>query len=123
MLIVLKFSFYIHSIILKINFECMFSALLNKLYWPCFFLIALVLLMFIFLYFYQINNWSDRNYYNWMNFKRIFLSLGILVGSYYMKHIGNDRAANLILYIPIGIFILVLIGGLIILLLFMQSGK
>lgn len=101
----------------------MLHTLLNKLYWPCFIIIALVLLMFILLYFYQINDWSDRNYYNWMNFKRIFLSLGILVGSYYMKHIGNDRAANLILYIPIGIFILVLIGGLIILLLFMQSGK
>lgn len=69
------------------------------------------------------NDWSDRNYYNWMNFKRIFLTLGILIGSYYMKSVGNERAANIILYIPIAIFILVLIGGLIILLLFMQSGK
>lgn len=101
----------------------MLHTLLNKLYWPCFIVICLVLLMFILLYFYQINDWSDRNYYNWMNFKRIFLALGILLGSYYMKSIGNERFANYILYIPIAIFILVLIGALIMLLLFMRSGK
>ncbi len=101
----------------------MFNVLLNKLYWPTFCVISLVLIVFIFLYFTQMNDWSNRTYYNWMNFKRIFISVAVLAGSYYMKRMGNERVANIILYIPVGIFLLVIIGSLIMLLLFMQSGK
>lgn len=75
-------------------------------------LFGIALIIVVFLYFYQINNWSDRNYYNWMNFKKISLLVGIIGGSLLMKYQGNIFWAHLILYIPVGI---ILIGALILL--------
>ncbi|HQX43532.1 MAG: hypothetical protein IPP06_12115 [Saprospiraceae bacterium] len=72
------------------------SYLMSKLYWPFIGIFSFVLLVYVFLYFYQIDNWSDRGYYNWMNFKRIFILVGIIGGSVWMKYQENSPVgANL----------------------------
>ena len=97
------------------------SYLMSKLYWPFIGIFSFVLLVYVFLYFYQIDNWSDRGYYNWMNFKRIFILAGIIGGSVWMKYQGNNQWAHIILYVPVGIL---LIGAIILLfILFLYTRK
>jgi hypothetical protein len=88
------------------------SSILTKLYWPIIGIFGFVLVVYVFLYFYQIDNWSDRSYYHWMNAKRISIIVGILAGSIYMKYQGNILWAHIILYVPVA---LLLIGALILL--------
>ena len=97
------------------------SQLLNKLYWPLMAIYIIILLVLIMLYFTQINNWADRGHYNMMNFRRIGF-VAILIGaSLYMKFWGNIKAANMILYIPTFILLLILVLGIIIMYIFSTS--
>lgn len=69
---------------------------MSKLCWLFIGIFSFVLLVYVFIYFYQIENWSDRGYYNWMNFKKIFILVGIIGGSVWMKHKENSPVgANL----------------------------
>lgn len=86
------------------------SNLSNKMYWPvvgCYFLL---IVLFVIMYYSQINDWSNRAYYNMMYFKRIFLPLTIVLASLFAKYQENLKLANMILYIPlslvVGFFIL-----------------
>ncbi|MBK9256511.1 MAG: hypothetical protein IPM42_13570 [Saprospiraceae bacterium] len=97
------------------------SNILPKLYWPLIVIYSVVLLSFIILYFTELNNWSDRNYYNWMNFKRIFTTAFILFCSLIMKYKGNEKVSNLILYIPTGITLLIIIFGIFMMYMFSKS--
>lgn len=99
------------------------TPLMNKLYWPIIIFFALVLVMNIIMFFTQAEDWSDRNYYNWMYFRKIAPLVAIVAGSFYMKYSGNEKMANLILYIPVLIFILFLIGAIIVMILFSKSVK
>jgi len=53
------------------------NPILNKLYWPLMVIYIIVLLAFVMLYFTEINNWSDRSYYNMMNM--IFFLIGFVI--------------------------------------------
>lgn len=69
---------------------------MSKLCWLFIGIFSFVLLVYVFIYFYQIENWSDRGYYNWMNFKKIFILVGIICGSVWTKYQGNSPVgANL----------------------------
>lgn len=108
------------KMILMSNF---YSTFLPKLYWPLIIAYSIVLLCFLILYFIEINNWSDRNYYIWMNFKRIFITSCIIFGSLLMKYFGNEKASQMIIFIPTGIFMAILLAGLFMLYLFSKSNS
>jgi glycopeptide antibiotics resistance protein len=73
------------------------------------------------MYFTQINNWSDKSYYNMMNFKRIILPLGILSASLIVRSNGHLKLANMILFIPVGILLVFSILGIFVMYLFSLS--
>jgi hypothetical protein len=105
----------------NVNLKKMLTKILTKLYWPIVGIYILLIVMFIFLYFTQINDWSDRSYYNRMNVKRIGIPLLFLLSSLYMNYQGNQKVANILLYIPVGFSLLILIGGLLIVLMYSKS--
>jgi glycopeptide antibiotics resistance protein len=92
-------------------------------YWPVVIIYSIILIITIIMYFTQMDNWSNRSYYNWMNFKRIFIPIFFLGTSLIFKHQGNQKLANIILFIPVGFLILMLTGGLIILMLYSKVNK
>ena len=100
-----------------------FHTLMTKLYWPVFIVTCLVLVALIFLYITQIDNWSNRAYYHAMNIKRIGVVVAVLGGSLYMRHLGNFKAANIIIFIPVGVTLILALGFFAIVLLYSQSGK
>ncbi|MBK9270126.1 MAG: hypothetical protein IPM48_00890 [Saprospiraceae bacterium] len=89
-----------------------FTNLLLKLYWPVIVLYTIILLAFLMLYFTEMDNWSNRTYYNWMNFKRITIGVGIVIGSLFFKYKGQTQISLWILYLPIAFSIIVLLFGL-----------
>lgn len=101
----------------------MLQSFMSKLYWPVFIILCIVLIALIFLYATQIDNWSDRRYYHWMNIKRIGALVAVLAGSYYMRNIGNQKIANIILYIPVAITIILVIGFFVMVFLFSNASK
>lgn len=84
------------------------NPILNKLYWPLMVIYIIILLAFVMLYFTEINNWSDRSYYNIMNFKRIGIVAGIILTSFYFKYNNNPKISNMILFMPAFAFIVFL---------------
>ncbi|MBK8517220.1 MAG: hypothetical protein IPL55_13340 [Saprospiraceae bacterium] len=97
-----------------------FSSFLSKIYWPLVGLYIIYLLVFIMLYFTQINDWSDRWYYNMMNLKKIGIPFAILCGSIYLKYNGNEKAGHYLLFIPAGGAILLLLLGFLMILIMAQ---
>ncbi|MBK7233058.1 MAG: hypothetical protein IPH93_12560 [Saprospiraceae bacterium] len=98
-----------------------FTNLLIKLYWPILIIYVIILLAFVMLYFTEINNWSDRKYYNWMNFKRISIVSGIIIGALLTKYQGQTQISLWILYIPVAFSLIVLLFGLFIMYLYSKS--
>ncbi|MFZ1749384.1 MAG: hypothetical protein WAU01_04310 [Saprospiraceae bacterium] len=100
------------------------TSLLPKLYWPLVGLYVVYLLIFIMLYFTQINDWSDRAYYNTMNAKRIGIPFAILCGSIYLKYSGNEKMGHYLLFIPAaGAFVFLLLGLLMLVFMSLFFGK
>ncbi len=92
--------------------------LLTKLYWPVVVLYCIYLLTFTILYFTEMHNWTNRSNYNWMNFQRLVVPSLFLGASWIARNQGNQKVANIILYVPIGFLTLILVGGLLILLMY-----
>lgn len=82
---------------------------------------GIIFIAFVFLYITEINNWSDRNYYNWMNFKRIGIVSTIIGASLFFKYQNNIKVSNMFLYIPAFIFIALMLVGLFVMYLFSKS--
>ena len=97
------------------------STIIGKLYWPLMVIYIIVLLAFVMLYFTEINNWSDRSYYNMMNFKRIGIVGLIIGGSLFMKYNGNLKMSNMILFIPFFLFVVFVILAIFVMYLFSLS--
>ncbi len=97
------------------------NPILNKLYWPLMVIYIIVLLAFVMLYFTEINNWSDRAYYNLMNFRRIGIVAGIILTSLYLKYNNNPKISNMILFVPAFAFIVFLVLALFVMYLFSKS--
>lgn len=101
----------------------MLQTLMTKLYWIIFSILCVVLVALIFLYIIQVDDFTDKKYYHLMNLKRIVITVAILSSSLYFRSMGNQKWANIILYIPVVITILLALGFFIIVFLFSQSGK
>ena len=101
----------------------MLQTLMTRLYWITFGIISIVLIVFVFLYIIQVDDFSDKKYYHLMNFKRIFITVAILGSSWYLRSIGDQKWANIVLFIPVLITLLLVLGFFIIVFLFSQSGK
>ena len=94
---------------------------LPKLYWLGVGIYLLVVLVFVLLYLTEMGNWSDRSYYNWMNFKRIFLASAIPTASIIAKYTGYDEVANLILFVPFALLAVFVVLGILVMYLFSKS--
>ncbi len=94
---------------------------LPKLYWPCIGIYLLVFLALIMLYFTEIDNWSDRSYYNWMNFKRIFIAGIIPTASMVARFSENARLADLILFVPTALVLVFLLLAVLVMFIFSKS--
>lgn len=101
----------------------MLQTLMTKLYWIIFSILCVVLVALIFLYIIQVDDFTDKKYYHLMNLKRIVITVAILSSALYFRFMGNQKWANIILYIPVVITILLALGFFIIVFLFSQSGK
>ncbi len=99
------------------------SNILTRCYWPVVVVYCIILLLFVLLYFTEINHWSNREYYHWMNLKRIIIPGVFLMVSLILKNQGNQKMANIILYIPVAFTLLILVGSLLMLMLFMINTK
>ena len=101
----------------------MTSKILTHLYWPVVVIYSILIVIFTIMYFTEMDNWTNRSYYNRMNFKRIVIPGMFLCASLIVKFQGNQKMANIIIYIPVGFSILILMGGLFILFLYSRSNS
>lgn len=58
-----------------------------------------------------------------MNLKRIIIPGVFLMVSLILKNQGNQKMANIILYIPVAFTLIILVGSLLMLMLFMINTK
>jgi hypothetical protein len=97
--------------------------IMTKLYWLVFIILCIVIMGLILLYATQVDNWSDKQYYHMMNIKRISLLAVVICGSLYMRYLGNIKISNIILFIPVLLTLLAVLGFFLIVFLFSNSGK
>ncbi|MBK8700739.1 MAG: hypothetical protein IPN29_14850 [Saprospiraceae bacterium] len=84
----------------------------DKLFKPTLVLYFIILAYLFHYYFTQSDNWSDKSYYNWMNFKRIGITAGVIVGAIWFRMAGNHKVSNIILYSPVAIAIGIFVLGM-----------
>jgi len=101
----------------------MISKILTFLYWPIVGIYSIFLVIFTILYFTEMENWTNRSYYNWMNFKRLVIPAIFLTTSLIARYQENQKMANILLYIPVAFIVLLMMGGLFILLLYSRSNR